>query len=70
VGWRDADPSPIGRKTYEGLAAAWPQITDILGYEAFAYPTFAAVDEAPDLVAGHESLHPLSNFGSAQGCPL
>jgi dihydrofolate reductase len=34
--WQAADAMVIGRKTYEGLAAVWPQLADIPGYEAYA----------------------------------
>jgi dihydrofolate reductase len=34
--WQAADAMVIGRKTYEGLAAVWPQMADIPGYEAYA----------------------------------
>ena len=35
--WQAADAMVIGRKTYEGLAAVWPQMADIPGYEAYAH---------------------------------
>ncbi len=34
--WQAADAMVLGRKTYEGLAAIWPQLTDIPGFEAYA----------------------------------
>ena len=34
--WRAADAMVLGRKTYEGLAAVWPQLAEVPGYEAFA----------------------------------
>jgi dihydrofolate reductase len=34
--WQAADAMLIGRKTYEGLAAAWPQMADLPGYEDYA----------------------------------
>ena len=34
--WRAADAMVLGRKTYEGLAAAWPQLAEVPGYETFA----------------------------------
>ena len=34
--WRAADAMVIGRKTYEGLAAIWPQLANVPGYEAYA----------------------------------
>jgi hypothetical protein len=35
--WQAADAMVIRRKTYEGLAAVWPQMADIPGYEAYAH---------------------------------
>lgn len=34
--WLAADAMVIGRKTYEGLAAVWPQLAEVPGYEAYA----------------------------------
>ena len=34
--WQAADAMVLGRKTYEGLAAVWPQMTNLPGYEAYA----------------------------------
>jgi dihydrofolate reductase len=34
--WRAADAMVMGRKTYEGLAAVWPQLAHVPGYEAYA----------------------------------
>lgn len=34
--WQAADAMVLGRKTYEGLAAIWPQLTDVPGFEAYA----------------------------------
>ena len=34
--WQAADAMVMGRKTYEGLAAVWPQLASVPGYEAFA----------------------------------
>lgn len=34
--WRAADAMLIGRKTYEGLATVWPQMTDLPGFEDYA----------------------------------
>ena len=34
--WQAADAMVLGRKTYEGLAAAWPQMADLPGFEAYA----------------------------------
>jgi dihydrofolate reductase len=35
--WQAADAMVIGRRTYEGLAAVWPQMADLPGYEAYAH---------------------------------
>lgn len=34
--WQAADAMVLGRKTYEGLAAVWPQMTNLPGLEAYA----------------------------------
>lgn len=34
--WQAADAMVLGRKTYEGLAAVWPQLTSVPGFEAYA----------------------------------
>ncbi len=34
--WQAADAMVLGRKTYEGLAEAWPQLADAPGFEAYA----------------------------------
>src|SRR5436190_17562948 len=34
--WHAADAMVLGRKTYEGLAAVWPQMADLPGMEAYA----------------------------------
>lgn len=34
--WQSADAMVLGRKTYEGLAAIWPQLVDVPGFEAYA----------------------------------
>lgn len=34
--WQAADAMVLGRKTYEGLAAAWPRLAAVPGYEAYA----------------------------------
>jgi dihydrofolate reductase len=34
--WQAADAMLIGRKTYEGLAAVWPQLAAVPGFEAYA----------------------------------
>ena len=35
--WQAADAMVLGRKTYEGLAAVWPQLAAVPGYEAYAH---------------------------------
>ncbi|MCZ2857286.1 dihydrofolate reductase family protein [Blastococcus sp. VKM Ac-2987] len=35
--WQAADAMVLGRKTYQGLAAVWPQMADLPGYEAYAH---------------------------------
>jgi len=34
--WQAADAMVLGRKTYEGLAKAWPELADVPGFEAYA----------------------------------
>lgn len=34
--WLAADAMVLGRRVYEGLAAVWPQLAAVPGYEAFA----------------------------------
>ena len=34
--WRRADAMVLGRRTYEGLAAVWPQMAAVPGLEAYA----------------------------------
>ncbi len=34
--WQAADAMVLGRKTYEGLAAVWPQLVAVPGFEAYA----------------------------------
>jgi dihydrofolate reductase len=34
--WQAADAMVLGRKTYEGLSAVWPQLAAVPGYEAYA----------------------------------
>jgi dihydrofolate reductase len=34
--WQASDAMVLGRKTYEGLAAVWPQMTELPGLEAYA----------------------------------
>lgn len=34
--WQAADAMVLGRRTYEGLAAAWPRLAAVPAYEAYA----------------------------------
>ena len=40
--WLMAEAMVVGRKTYEGLAAVWPQLAEVPGYEAYAARTAVA----------------------------
>jgi len=53
--WRAADAMVLGRKTYEGLAAAWPQLAHVPGYEAFA----DQMNSMPKYVASRTLREPL-----------
>jgi dihydrofolate reductase len=53
--WQAADAMLIGRKTYEGLAAVWPQLAEVPGYEAYA----ARMNELPKYVASRTLSGPL-----------
>jgi dihydrofolate reductase len=53
--WQAADAMVIGRKTYEGLAAVWPQLADVPGYEAYA----ARMNGMPKYVASRTLSGPL-----------
>jgi dihydrofolate reductase len=53
--WQAADAMVIGRKTYEGLAAVWPQHADVPGYEAYA----ARMNGMPKYVASRTLSGPL-----------
>jgi dihydrofolate reductase len=54
--WQAADAMVIGRKTYEGLAAVWPQMADLPGYEAFAH----RMNSMPKYVASRTLSGPLT----------
>lgn len=54
--WQAADAMVLGRKTYEGLAAAWPQLAAIPGYEAYA----RRMNSMPKYVASRSLSGPLS----------
>ena len=51
-----ADAMLLGRKTYEGLAAAWPQLVDVPGVEAFA----ARINAMPKYVGSRTLSGPLA----------
>jgi dihydrofolate reductase len=53
--WLAADAMVMGRKTYEGLAAVWPQLADVPGYEAYA----ARMNDMPKYVASRTLSGPL-----------
>lgn len=45
--WQAADAMVLGRRTYEGLSAVWPQLADVPGFEAYA----ARMNAMPKYVA-------------------
>ncbi|RBP66192.1 dihydrofolate reductase [Brevibacterium sanguinis] len=53
--WQAADAMLLGRKTYEGLAAAWPQLANAPGFEAYA----ARMNSMPKFVASRTLTAPL-----------
>jgi dihydrofolate reductase len=53
--WQAADAMVLGRKTYEGLAAVWPQMADIPGLEAYA----ERMNSMPKYVASRTLSGPL-----------
>jgi dihydrofolate reductase len=54
--WQTADAMVIGRKTYEGLAAVWPQLAAVPGYEAYAH----RMNSMPKYVASRTLKGPLT----------
>ena len=54
--WQAADAMVMGRKTYEGLAAVWPQLAAVPGYEAFAH----RMNSMPKYVASRTLRAPLT----------
>lgn len=54
--WRAADAMVVGRKTYEGLAAVWPKLATVPGYEAFAQ----RMNSMPKYVASRTLRAPLT----------
>ena len=53
--WQAADAMVLGRKTYEGLAAVWPQMADLPGFEAYA----EQMNSMPKYVASRTLSAPL-----------
>ena len=53
--WQAADAMVLGRKTYEGLAAVWPQMADLPGFEAYA----EQMNSMPKYVASRTLSGPL-----------
>jgi len=53
--WQASDAMVLGRKTYEGLAAVWPQMADLPGLEAFA----EQMNRMPKYVASRTLSGPL-----------
>jgi dihydrofolate reductase len=54
--WQAADAMVMGRKTNEGLAAVWPQLAHLPGYEAFAH----RMNSMPKYVASRTLRAPLT----------
>lgn len=54
--WQAADAMVLGRKTYEGLAAVWPQLASVPGYEAYAQ----RMNTMPKYVASRTLKAPLT----------
>jgi dihydrofolate reductase len=61
---RAADALLMGRATFEGLAAVWPQLAEVPGYETYA----ARVNAMPKYVASRTLTGPLEwNAGLLEG---
>ncbi len=54
--WQAADAMVVGRRTYEGLAAVWPQLADIPAYETYAH----RMNSMPKYVASRTLRGPLT----------
>jgi len=54
--WQAADAMVMGRRTYEGLAAVWPQMADLPGFEAYAH----RMNSMPKYVASRTLSEPLA----------
>ncbi|GAA2636738.1 dihydrofolate reductase family protein [Actinomadura fulvescens] len=53
--WQAADAMVLGRRTFEGLSAAWPQLANVPGFEAYA----ARMNGMPKYVASRSLTGPL-----------
>ncbi|WP_242901241.1 dihydrofolate reductase family protein [Actinomadura terrae] len=53
--WQAADAMVLGRRTYEGLAAVWPTLVNVPGFEAYA----ARMNSMPKYVASRSLAGPL-----------
>jgi len=53
--WQAADAMVLGRKTFQGLAAVWPKLADVPGFEAYA----ARMNSMPKYVASRTLSGPL-----------
>jgi dihydrofolate reductase len=53
--WQAADAMVLGRRTFEGLAAVWPQLAEVPGFEAYA----ARMNGMPKYVASRSLSGPL-----------
>jgi dihydrofolate reductase len=53
--WLTAEAMVVGRRTYEGLAAVWPQMADLPGFEIYA----ARMNSMPKYVASRTLSEPL-----------
>lgn len=54
--WQAADAMVMGRRTYEGLAAVWPQMADLPRFEAYAHQ----MNSMPKYVAPRTLRPPLT----------
>jgi dihydrofolate reductase len=54
--WQAADAMVLGRRTFEGLSAVWPQLAEVPGFEAYA----ARMNGMPKYVASRTLSGPLA----------
>jgi dihydrofolate reductase len=54
--WQAADAMVMGRNTYEGLAAVWPQMAELPGFQAYAH----RMNSMPKYVASRTLSAPLT----------